>query len=203
MPRRTKEEAEQTRRKILEAALDVFSQKGFVRTALGDIAEKAGYTRGAVYWHFKNKADLFMALAEDIEKSTGVDFESLAEARVQSLDDIREFILLYLSLFETNKRYRRFYEMIYFRTEWTEELDPVLSYSRKETRFLVKKLTRDFQRLRQKKLVRADLDPRLAAIAICVYVEGLINAWVLDNKLFSLKKDAPALVDIFLKSFSF
>lgn len=64
MPRRTKQDALATRQQLLEAAIGVFAEKGVSRTSLQDIAVAAGTTRGAIYWHFKNKADLFNALME-------------------------------------------------------------------------------------------------------------------------------------------
>ena len=60
--RRTKEAADQTRQEIIQAALNTFSQRGFNDTRLDDIACEAGITRGAIYWHFKNKADLYTRL---------------------------------------------------------------------------------------------------------------------------------------------
>jgi len=63
--RRTKEEAEQTRQQILDAALLIFSQKGFQATRLQDIATEAGATRGAIYHHFQNKAGLYKSLIEE------------------------------------------------------------------------------------------------------------------------------------------
>jgi TetR/AcrR family transcriptional regulator, acrAB operon repressor len=59
MVRRTKDEAVETRNQILDAAERVFSARGVSRTSLADIAEAASVTRGAIYWHFKDKADLF------------------------------------------------------------------------------------------------------------------------------------------------
>ncbi|MCK5430999.1 MAG: TetR family transcriptional regulator [Anaerolineales bacterium] len=55
----------QTRQDLLAAALTVFSNKGYEAARLEDIAEMAGVTRGAIYFHFGNKAGLFMALVED------------------------------------------------------------------------------------------------------------------------------------------
>ena len=52
MARRTKAEADETRTKLLDAAEEVFFEKGVSRTSLGDIAQRAGATRGAVSWHF-------------------------------------------------------------------------------------------------------------------------------------------------------
>ena len=60
--RRTKEDAEETRQKLLHSALEVFGEKGFAAPRLADIAAAAGLTRGAIYWHFKNKEELFLEL---------------------------------------------------------------------------------------------------------------------------------------------
>ena len=62
MARKTKEEAQETRNAILDAAELVFQEHGVSHTSLAEIAAAAGVTRGAVYWHFANKADLFDAL---------------------------------------------------------------------------------------------------------------------------------------------
>ena len=62
MARRTKEEAQATRSHILDTAELVFQERGVSRTSLNDIALAAGLTRGAIYWHFKDKADLFNAM---------------------------------------------------------------------------------------------------------------------------------------------
>ncbi|MBU2373167.1 MAG: TetR family transcriptional regulator, partial [Gammaproteobacteria bacterium] len=57
--RRTKEDAEQTRLKIIAAALELFSKNGYSNTTLAMIADEAGFSRGPIYWHFKNKDELF------------------------------------------------------------------------------------------------------------------------------------------------
>ena len=60
--RKTKLEAEKTRQHLLDAALEVFWRKGVTSASLQEIAEEAGVTRGALYWHFANKEALFEAL---------------------------------------------------------------------------------------------------------------------------------------------
>ncbi len=59
MARKTKEQAQATRQHILDVALRLFSQQGVSSTSLAEIAKAAGVTRGAIYWHFKDKSDLF------------------------------------------------------------------------------------------------------------------------------------------------
>ena len=65
MARRTKEEAEETKKAILLAALEIFCEKGYSRTTFDEIAKRINLTKGAIYWHFRNKADI---LTEIIRK---------------------------------------------------------------------------------------------------------------------------------------
>ncbi|EOC58456.1 bacterial regulatory s, tetR family protein [Neisseria meningitidis NM90] len=64
--RKTKTEALKTKEHLMLAALETFYRKGIARTSLNEIAQAAGVTRGALYWHFKNKEDLFDALFQRI-----------------------------------------------------------------------------------------------------------------------------------------
>ena len=59
MARKTKRQAQETKQQIIDAALRLFTVQGVSATSLSDIASAAGVTRGAIYWHFKNKVDLF------------------------------------------------------------------------------------------------------------------------------------------------
>jgi TetR/AcrR family acrAB operon transcriptional repressor len=62
MARKTKEEAQATREGILDAALACFHENGVAGTSLAAIGERAGCSRGAVYWHFKNKTEVLEAM---------------------------------------------------------------------------------------------------------------------------------------------
>src|SRR5580692_11482890 len=55
---------EETQAKILNAAESIFSEQGFEKTQLEEVAARAGYTRGAIYAHYSSKEDLFLALME-------------------------------------------------------------------------------------------------------------------------------------------
>ncbi len=66
MARRTKEEAEKTRARILASALSLFAKKGYDRTTFNDIAARLKLTKGAVYWHFESKQALLMALLDEM-----------------------------------------------------------------------------------------------------------------------------------------
>mgnify|MGYP003586339224 FL=1 len=64
MARKTKEEALTTRAHIIDAARRVFHAEGVNRSTLDKVAQAAGVTRGAVYWHFANKTELFLAVKQ-------------------------------------------------------------------------------------------------------------------------------------------
>ena len=64
MARKTKEAAQATREGILDAAQSCFHEFGVASTSLAMIGERAGYTRGAVYWHFKNKTEVLTAMID-------------------------------------------------------------------------------------------------------------------------------------------
>lgn len=66
MARRTKEEAERTRTRILASALALFAKRGYDRTTFNDIAARLKLTKGAVYWHFESKEALLMALLDEM-----------------------------------------------------------------------------------------------------------------------------------------
>ena len=66
MARRTKEEAERTRTRIMASALALFAKKGYDRTTFNDIAARLNLTKGAVYWHFESKEALLMALLDEM-----------------------------------------------------------------------------------------------------------------------------------------
>lgn len=200
MAGKTREEAEKTRASILDAAFDVFTRKGFVRTTLNDIAAAAGVTRGAIYWHFKDKFELFSALSEEIEAEAAVRPEDLPVEEVQSLDHIMERALEYLSHFESDSRYAVFYEMLLYKTEHTQDLEPLLTREREKHREIRNQLRAIFSNLKGEGRVRSDLDPARAALSLVAFIVGLIEIWLFDRTSFSLMETAPFLLTDFLIS---
>ena len=117
MVRRTKEEAENTRREIMRAALDVFYQKGYSRTTFEDIAARINLTKGAVYWHFKNKPELLMDLIKErFEKK----FQS--SPVVNTLDELREFMVAEAIRIQNDAEERKFLFFAMFQMEWSEAM---------------------------------------------------------------------------------
>lgn len=72
MSKRTHAEALETKQNILKAAQKIFTQKGFAKASLSDIAREANVTRGAIYWHFENKNELLAALCYEAGKAANL-----------------------------------------------------------------------------------------------------------------------------------
>lgn len=120
MARRTNKQAQETKEKILQGALDVFSQKGFSRSTLSDIANRIGMTRGAVYWHFKDKRELLVELIEAMhEKEAKLLAEKIPV--MDSLDDLLAQFLARAELLETDKEFRKYVYFMSMQVEWATE----------------------------------------------------------------------------------
>ncbi|MDS1036902.1 TetR family transcriptional regulator [Klebsiella pneumoniae] len=93
MARKTKQQARETRQLILDVALRLFSQQGVSSTSLATIAKAAGVTRGAIYWHFKNKSDLFNEIWELSDASiSDLEIEYRAKFPNDPLQTLKECI---------------------------------------------------------------------------------------------------------------
>ena len=99
--RKSKEDTQLTREKIIESAFESYFELGYAETSLSLIAENAGMTRGAIYWHFKDKNELYREVVKiAAEKADVVKFAySLSE------DLSYKERMLSLFLFSQNNRY--------------------------------------------------------------------------------------------------
>ena len=88
MPKRTHEEALQTKKQIMDAAVTLFSSKGYEKTSLSDVARAAGVTRGAIYWHFENKGELLIELLQAIAKDKNLVEPLLDSAKESEFDPL-------------------------------------------------------------------------------------------------------------------
>ncbi len=194
--RRTKEEAEQTRRRIMAAALRTFNRRGIARTTLEQIAEAASVTRGAIYWHFSDKAALLRAIREDVSLPLvdQSDFTLLNETAREPLDCVEQFLLDLLSAVEKDEHTRLAFSVMSFKCEYVGELVSELKeYVRKNER-LCGALTRTYAEARRRGTLRKGMMPRLAALETIVFVAGLMRLWLLDETRSGVRKAARALI---------
>ena len=119
MARKCKEDAEKTRQAVLESALDVFSEKGFAKATFDEIAARAGFTKGAVYWYFRNKADLVAALIEEYVERKRAELAPVVPEG-NTLDDLLNYFVLWAEASERDQRFSRFNRFMSCQMEWSE-----------------------------------------------------------------------------------
>jgi TetR/AcrR family acrAB operon transcriptional repressor len=176
MARKTKAEAALTRHRIVESARQVFSRAGVTNTSLEEVAKEAGVTRGAVYWHFRDKADLFRAVRSD----TG----TLLRLGPPGADDALR--RLELTLLEAVRRLReepaarQTYEVMLWKCEFVDELAPVRTELMSAGAAFTEEVRRLYLQAAQEGLTAPDLDPTLAALeTFCLYA-GMVKLWLAD-----------------------
>lgn len=204
MARKTKQQALETRQHILDVAIRLFSQQGVSATSLSDIAQAAGVTRGAIYWHFRNKSDLFSEIWESSEASIG-DLEN--EYRAKFPDDplsvLREILVYILEATVTEERRRLMMEIIYHKCEFVGEMAVVQEAHRSLCFQSYDRIEQALTQCIQTGMLPENLQTRRAAILMRSYISGLVENWLFAPQTFDLKKEARELVAILLEMYQF
>lgn len=196
MARKTKQQALETRNQIIEAAITLFSQQGGTTPSLSDIAKTAGVTRGAIYWHFKNKTDLL----NHIWIQSGSDLAAAEhEYQIKYPDDplsfMRAMLLYAIDSAVTHPRKRALMEIIFHKCEFVGKI--VALQLMQQTLYLgyYEKIESILQNCIRQGQLPAELHTRRAAIAVRGYVTGIIENWLFMPTSFDIVADAPVLID--------
>lgn len=199
MARRTKEDAIATRNSLIDAAERVFHEKGVSRASLSDIAQAAGATRGAIYWHFKDKVDLFNAMMDRVtlplERGYGEFESSTCPDPVVRLRAVMEMVLRSVA---SDERTRRVFEIALYRVEYVSELVGVRDRHVAASEGFTRQLARDFDLAAQQQRVVLPMTASEAAVGLHAMFDGLIRAWILNEGSFDLVRVGTVGVDAFL-----
>ncbi len=199
MARKTKEEARETRSQVLDAAEQVFSQKGVTNTSLNEIAIAAGVTRGAIYWHFKNKYELIAALLERVKLPLD---DMLAAQGADHADDplgqIRAKSITVLQRCVSDTHLRAVCTILFHKCERIADAQPLMDRHLASRADCAQELEGNFSAAIAAGQLPADTDPKLATLGLFSYIDGLIYNWLLDPDQFHLAEAAPRLVETYL-----
>ncbi|HIV72298.1 MAG TPA: TetR family transcriptional regulator [Candidatus Aquabacterium excrementipullorum] len=197
--RRTKEDAQLTREKLLDTAEVVFSSKGVARTSLQDIAQAAGLTRGAIYWHFQDKAALFSAMMDRIVTPMEQALKDLTEHPGKDpLAQVRDAMLVSLRLICEDERTRRVMGIAVRQAPFVGEMAGALERRLEvhlRCRGYIENAVRSAQSLG---LAQPGVSPRGVATSIMAVVTGLIDLWMLEPSLFPLVESGQETLDVYL-----
>ena len=210
MARRTKEDALATRAKLLDSAESLFQSQGVSRTSLQDIARRAGATRGAIYWHFKDKADLFNAMMERVTLPLEAAFDDRSDvlqtsplAEVDALLKIRRATVEALSRIVNDGQTRRVFEVATQKVEYVEELRAVRMRHLAIRQGFVGRFEQSIESAAQREGVILPMPAALAARGFHALIDGLIQNWLLDQQAFDLLGVGERAMDVYLKGLGF
>jgi len=200
MVRKTKEDAEITRQRIIDAARELFSTNGVSKTSLEKIAKHAHVTRGAVYWHFENKTELFHAMREQVflplidslddqlsptEKDPLLAIEHFLQSTIQTLNDCK-------ATSET-------YEILMTKCEYVGELEAVLQQILDNCDAVIQKFEQAYLQAKNQGLVANQVSPAQLAMDTHLFFSGLLHMWVKDIAGTRFRNQAQDLISTHMR----
>ncbi len=198
--KRTREEAAQMRAAILDAAERLFVERGFSAVALADIAQVAGCTRGAVYWHFKDKLGLLFALRDKEKASVQELAERLAaDHDIDPFDGLVQTIDNFFIVLAQNSSRRALLKMtmnVVLSGEKAQDGDDRDRIFKQE---LHVNLCHIFHLADARHSLASPWTPETAALALHALVCGLITEWLLGDAVFSMENEAGDIVRRFVR----
>jgi TetR/AcrR family acrAB operon transcriptional repressor len=196
--KKTKEEAALTRQALLDAALKTFCKKGYSGTSLETVAKEAGMTRGAIYWHFKNKFQLLTAVIMMAYEKAKVRVDRVLQSPQGPLQKIRRLLRELFLIVAEEKEFKVIEEVLLFKVEKKKELKRLYDEHMEK----VKEMKEILKRLVEEGIAAGEFDdgiaPDTVVVAMLSYVGGIKTAWLSDRTSFSTKENAQNLADIFI-----
>lgn len=195
MARKTKAEAERTREALIDAAIAVFLERGVSRTTLDEVARVAGMTRGAVYWHFRDKLDLFLAM----EERARLPLEELV-ARIEALDGadllgaLAEAVAGSFTDLVADPARRRTLTVLLLRCEYTPDMAPALERQRRNELAFEAGLTEVFRRAAAKGQLAPPWTADLAGATLRALCFGLVQSWLFSPESAPMAANGAAMV---------
>jgi TetR/AcrR family acrAB operon transcriptional repressor len=196
--RKTKEEAAITREQLLKKALAVFSKKGYSATTLQDIASEADVTRGAIYWHFGSKAELYNTLIREYSARGDLIIQQAASEGGSLTDILRRVFVRQMEMIEADREMRALMELYLFKTGSVPELEEGRQQQIESGNSLIEMLAGIMIQGIEAGLLRSDVEPKDMARAYLAFQNGVIQLWLTNASQFSLKASANSFADILM-----
>ncbi|WP_423973457.1 TetR family transcriptional regulator [Kingella oralis] len=172
---------------MLDAALEVFWRDGVTRASLQAIAQEAGVTRGALYWHFKNKEDLFETL---FEQQYADFFAAFNDQTLRDNQDVWTHLQHNLTaMFETlatRESKHKFCNVMFSKCEQTAGNETITELACRYHRLFQKQIAYALQLSREQGRLPENTDIELAAIYLESSLVGLIKIWIDEPERFDL-----------------
>ncbi len=195
MARKTKAEALKTRQMLIESAIEQFALNGVANTTLTDIADAAGVTRGAVYWHFTSKIDIFNAIWEQQAPLRDIIYQQTKEdVHTNPLIHLRNQFVTALQYIAADTRLRALMQILYHRCEFIDDMMPEEEI-RQKIGFSYENVRQVLTESIEAGILPADININIVLIMLHGFFSGVIKNWLMAPEKFDLYRHAPELVD--------
>jgi len=171
--------SQETEKKIIQAALELFVRKGYHGTSINDIMERVGLTKGALYAHFTSKGELLLRIIDEFRVHF-IDemIHTVTECPGDALEKLHRTIN-FNSVFALRNQ-----DLCIFLTFLTTELNADVDFE-----LPLKNIYREYQRFISQLiqqgisqgLFKKDFDPELAALTFMAMHDGVLHQWVLNR----------------------
>ncbi len=177
---------DQREQEIKEAALKIFSTKGYHRTTMAEVAMEAGYGKGTIYWYWKSKEELYFALISDLHNEILALVDEAGESEEPVLTKIKNLADGMVDVYYRNREYcklswrMRAEELQAFSPEFVEALHNYVMRTRQALEALLQQASDEgyFQ----------GIDPYYLSCIILGLVEGMEIQWLEDQSTFDLRQ---------------
>ncbi len=200
MARQTKERAEQTREAILNAATEVFFKRGVARSSLEEVAKVAGVTRGAVYWHFRDKLDVFAAIEERLRIPQEAQLTELTRSPHDALAELEAAIVRMMNKLAADRTLQVQMTVVLLRVDLIDEMAPALERQAAYQRRFSDGMRRYFRDVVPAPCAGCDWTPAVAAQVLHTLVHGTILRALRFPEEYPLKTYGLPVVRAFMKA---
>ena len=197
---RRKADAERTRETILDAAETTFLAQGVSRTTLAHIAEAAGVTRGAIYWHFEDKDALFNALLERVRIPLDEIVDDAAlRLGANPIACLREIAQRSLAGICHDLPLQQAATIVLHRCEKLEDDHPRISMITRLSEHAEVRVEQLFEQAQLAGHLRADLTPESARRQFHGFLIGTCFDWLQDTQQYSLDDARESIVETLMR----
>lgn len=183
-----------SRQKIIQAAFEAFGESGYDKTSMDDIVKRSGLSKGTLYWHFKNKHELFVATIQFLFKDADEQLEMLVNQDTPAADRIRLFFAQAMQILAPNPQLVGLLISAFFQSYQNEEAQAVL-------REFYERYISAIEQLVQQGIDRGEfrqVNPHTAAIAFMAGGDGVALYTLLDPD-WDMVEAVNDLVDLLLR----
>ncbi|MDO4997914.1 MAG: TetR family transcriptional regulator [Neisseria sp.] len=194
--KKTKAEALQTREALLLSALNTFYENGVAQTSLNQIASNAGVTRGAFYWHFRNKEDLFEALFAWLCQEALNNFQHDLARNAEESQGLRNALINALCRLQNDEKHEKFCTVLHLKCEHTANNQAINTISAHYHKLWDKLIEQAIAHDIAHGFLPSTLNPSLAKHFLHANIFGLIDRWLrYRDEVGSLANIAPVFID--------